>query len=68
MEYWRLNSIIRFNRNLNANKFLEPQSKIIDTFKKPNIKSKFFRKFFDAKTFDISKIKTIQKRYSLFFI
>lgn len=64
MEFWRLNSIIRFNINLNSNKFLEPQTKLKDIFKKTNVKSKFFRKYFEANTFDISKMKTTINRYA----
>lgn len=63
MEFFRLNSIIRYNIEKYSTKFDSKQQKIETFFKKKNLKSKHFRPFLISKKFEIEKIKTTENRY-----
>jgi len=47
MEFFRLNSIIRYNISKYNDKFNSKQQKIDNFFKKKNLKSKHFRPYLD---------------------
>ena len=63
-EFFRMQSIIRYNLIKHSDKFLLPQLKIGDYLNRPNKKSKHFRAFFEFNSFRIDKCLTTSNRYN----